>query len=562
MKIKSIKLLAFILLLINSSLLENKLYSQNKETKSFVDDKFKTDILAEANAAATNKRQVDSLNKVLLNQKPDTSKIKTYIKLIDLCETSDNLNYTTPVIELADKLLKQTKDSLTQLKIFNWRWSAVMAEILYYKQIRNAPGKELSIVKQHVELCEKYNNPVGVTDGYLYAADYYFKNGEMLQKLKMLQEGYEVTKKMNFKRGMSRFTLQTAFFYADNNDSAQVVSYLEKGEVIEKEINDNTRNNRGYFIRGRLYASIKNYEKALLNFNKAIDEYTKSNERKDIPGIYYEIGKVYKQKGEFNKAISYFEKCETLCHETGDMSALAKALVAKGNVFALQKNYIKAIETHKWLYDLRNKASLDNTSIVFFGSGLAKDYFLNKEYKNAKEVSDNVLKNAYSWGVAVEKLNAEETAYKIDSALGNYKEAFLHYQNMLNLKNLVNNDEVKKTGIKEKFKSDLAKQKSDQEKQNLIVEEDRKKQRLILFAVSAFLLLVAILAGVIFKNLRQSKKTNQIINEQKAEVEEQKHLIEEKQKEILDSIHYAKRIQTALITSEKYIDRNLNKLNS
>ena len=35
---------------------------------------------------------------------------------------------------------------------------------------------------------------------------------------------------------------------------------------------------------------------------------------------------------------------------------------------------------------------------------------------------------------------------------------------------------------------------------------------------------------------------------------------EEKQKEVLDSIHYAKRIQTALLTNEKYIERNLLKL--
>lgn len=50
---------------------------------------------------------------------------------------------------------------------------------------------------------------------------------------------------------------------------------------------------------------------------------------------------------------------------------------------------------------------------------------------------------------------------------------------------------------------------------------------------------------------------------QKAEkqLSEQKKMIEEKQKEILDSIHYAKRIQTALITGEKYIERNLNSLN-
>ena len=38
--------------------------------------------------------------------------------------------------------------------------------------------------------------------------------------------------------------------------------------------------------------------------------------------------------------------------------------------------------------------------------------------------------------------------------------------------------------------------------------------------------------------------------------------LEEKNKEVLDSIRYAKRIQTALLTSEKYIERKLNELNS
>jgi hypothetical protein len=40
----------------------------------------------------------------------------------------------------------------------------------------------------------------------------------------------------------------------------------------------------------------------------------------------------------------------------------------------------------------------------------------------------------------------------------------------------------------------------------------------------------------------------------------QKTIIEEKQKEIPDSIHYAKHIKTVLITSEKHIERNLNEL--
>lgn len=49
---------------------------------------------------------------------------------------------------------------------------------------------------------------------------------------------------------------------------------------------------------------------------------------------------------------------------------------------------------------------------------------------------------------------------------------------------------------------------------------------------------------------------------QKAEKQlaERKRMIEEKQKEILDSIHYAKRIQSALMTQESYIARRLERL--
>jgi hypothetical protein len=43
-------------------------------------------------------------------------------------------------------------------------------------------------------------------------------------------------------------------------------------------------------------------------------------------------------------------------------------------------------------------------------------------------------------------------------------------------------------------------------------------------------------------------------------VDRAKHTKEDKNKEVMDSIYYARRIQRALITSEKYIERNLGEL--
>lgn len=46
----------------------------------------------------------------------------------------------------------------------------------------------------------------------------------------------------------------------------------------------------------------------------------------------------------------------------------------------------------------------------------------------------------------------------------------------------------------------------------------------------------------------------------KKELNESKAKTNEKQKEILDSIHYAKRIQYALLPNEKYVERSLKRL--
>jgi hypothetical protein len=45
------------------------------------------------------------------------------------------------------------------------------------------------------------------------------------------------------------------------------------------------------------------------------------------------------------------------------------------------------------------------------------------------------------------------------------------------------------------------------------------------------------------------------------QIQEQKKEIEQKNKDIIDSIHYAKRIQTSLMPTDKYIDRNINRNN-
>lgn len=62
-------------------------------------------------------------------------------------------------------------------------------------------------------------------------------------------------------------------------------------------------------------------------------------------------------------------------------------------------------------------------------------------------------------------------------------------------------------------------------------------------------------------DLEESYNTlEQKVETRTQELENEKKHVEEKQKEILDSIHYAKRIQNALLPNEKFIDKKLKSL--
>jgi len=114
--------------------------------------------------------------------------------------------------------------------------------------------------------------------------------------------------------------------------------------------------------------------------------------------------------------------------------------------------------------------------------------------------------------------------------------------------------------LKEKYET--AKKDKELVEKSLEIEKheaEAKHQSILRNSFIAGFTLVLLFALFVLRSYKQKQKANRIITMQKNEVEKQKHLIEEHQKEILDSIHYAKRIQRSLLPTDKYFERVLNK---
>jgi serine phosphatase RsbU (regulator of sigma subunit) len=85
------------------------------------------------------------------------------------------------------------------------------------------------------------------------------------------------------------------------------------------------------------------------------------------------------------------------------------------------------------------------------------------------------------------------------------------------------------------------------------------REKTITYFVIALFLFIFMLIFVIRSNLlrkatnKKLEEQNGIIVQQKKEVEMQKHLVEEKQQEVMDSINYARRIQFTLLAHENFL---------
>ncbi len=109
-------------------------------------------------------------------------------------------------------------------------------------------------------------------------------------------------------------------------------------------------------------------------------------------------------------------------------------------------------------------------------------------------------------------------------------------------------NEIEKQTLDKKIKEKEIKEKS------LLINQEQEQKK-YLYAIITIVFLITL--GAIYAFFRQ-RKLRKLVDAQKTEVENQKHLVEEKHREITDSINYAERIQRSFLATKEQLDNNLS----
>ncbi|HXB13196.1 MAG TPA: tetratricopeptide repeat protein [Bacteroidia bacterium] len=372
--------------------------------------------------------------------------------------------------------------------------------------------------------------------------------------IKLVEQTLPLAKKLGFKKGEARTDVNGGIGYCVKGDFPKALEYFLQALDIDQQIGDKYGIATVYVNMGTIYDEQGDYAKGLDCYYKALDLAKRLGRKQLVANALANIGVIYKEEKKYPEALDCYTKALAENESTGNKSEVAILLANIGNIYLDQNNYAKALE-----YCLKavaiNKKTGDISNVAYEFNNMGGIYTRLKNYKLAKALYDSSL---YITARIGEK-NLTKDDYRdlstMDSSAGNYKDALKDYKYYIIYRDsLVNEANTKKTVQAEmnfQFEQKQAVEKAEQDKKDAIVGQEKKKQTIIRNAFIAGFSLMLALAFFIFRGYRQKQSANVIITQQKA-------VVEEKQKEILDSIHYAQRIQKALLASDAMLSKHLS----
>jgi tetratricopeptide (TPR) repeat protein len=379
------------------------------------------------------------------------------------------------------------------------------------------------------------------------------------------EQGVEIATKLNLKKDLVDLYGNLGSVYSDKGKQPRALELFLKSLRLAEEIGDKRSVADNYVRMGALFDEQSNYDKSLKNYYTALPIYKKLNDKERVSIVIGNIGNIYYGKKQFTQALELYLQAIKIDEELDNKSNLKYSLGYIGMVCAeLSKTipvkrdsfHLVAITYYKRALDLAERMH-DPQLIINWVGNLGIVYADMKNYKEAEKSLLRAVNLADSFNLPQEKIQFENGISELYYFMGDYKRSIDHYKIYTREKDSMftveKNNELTKHEMNFEFNKKMAAIRSAQEKKEAETEAKARQQKLIIYFVIAGLLVVAVFAGFIFHQLR-------ITRGQKKIIEHQKKLVDEHREEMLASIHYAKRIQSAHLPSEKYIDRKLKEL--
>lgn len=303
------------------------------------------------------------------------------------------------------------------------------------------------------------------------------------------------------------------------NELTSAEYHLNESIKLAEKINDQNLIAASLMSLGNRYKKVGDFEKAEDNYLKSIAISKQENFQRLLAGNYNNYGSLFRMTNKLDRALHYYKLAVAINTETKNDRWLSYNYNNIGNIYKERGNNQEAL----------------------------RYFFMSNEIK--RRIDD-------PRGMSTTLMNISS----VYESMGNYKLAHKYFMEYTDLKDsLANVDNVLLT---KKLAAEFQAERREAEIKQLNTERELDHQKLKardeqlsyqnflswLFGIGIFLVLI--IAGILWYNVVNRKKANEILQAKNDQIDRQ-------HKEIIDSINYAKRIQNSILPSENRLTRLL-----
>ena len=424
--------------------------------------------------------------------------------------------------------------------------------------------KTIAFYTKSMEIEEELGKKEGVAGSLINIGNLYRKLGNLDTAFNYYNRSLELQEELKNDKGIAGTLNNIGVIFEKQGNYAKAIEFYTRSLSIQEKLNNESEIASSLLNIGNIYDNQYDYEKALQYYNQSLALEQKLNNKEGISKCLFNIADVYADMDSLDKALEYHEQSLAIKEELGKKDGIANSLSLIGSIYLNKGEYEKATDYNKQSLQISREIGY-KSGIVIALQNLSQIHFEMGHFDQSIEFGQQSLKIAQEIGIANETKNIAHTLYQSYKNKNRFKEALNLYELFITTRDTIESRENQKEVIRQEYKYAYEKQALADSIKNAELQKVKDAELAAQKAISQqqrqrsyFLytgLVIAILIGIfIFNRLKLTRKQKGIIEEQKEQVDHAFHQLEDKNMQIMDSIKYAKRIQTAILPPEKLVN--------
>lgn len=417
-------------------------------------------MLALQHFCAAQNNTIDSLQAILKTSGEDTHRVNILNTLsyeLLYSNTDTTIYYATIAKNLSEKLNYSKGTASAYLRL-----GQAYNNLGNYDQSQLFLSKALAYSTDKLTTAKIYIN-IGIN---------HYEMSNYPEALKNYFTGLKAFEDAGDKKAIGSVYNNIALIYTDMGKYDEAL----KNHLAAKKIREANGDKRGiagsHLNIGIIHFSLGNYTEALKNYFEAKKMYEELGDKNEVALTYSHIGLVYKNQEKYTDALNNYFAALKMQQEIGDKEGIA---VSYYNIGTAELEDGKAVQALDWL---------------------TKSLQLAKEIGIKTTIQDSYL------GLC-----------RVDSALGNYKEAYENYKMYIVYRDSIINKENTEKIIQQKMQYEFDKKETQSKAAQAVTKNELQKQKLVRNVFVGGFAIVLMFALLILSQHNKIKKGKKLSDE-------------------------------------------------